>query len=526
MFLRNGRAFVVVALGALVLLGAGCRKRQSAVQPSEEPAIDPVAKLFGEIDGLIATGNTNDVLKRLDGAMGQADLKDKRAPIFAGLIKFLLYVDRVEEAEKRMLAACEKDAEMTRDSFGLIYGYLMERGRHVEAAEWAERLLAVPNLPADRRSHLFDWRLNARLASANAEGVVGVAREGLAALPPAEGSALLARAFDGSLNQGLTSLTERLLDLAQPLAASRPDVRQAVVAAGLRFQALREDWPGIQREFPGAAADLPDEVLQALFRQIVAAAAKARQTAVVDALCEQIVFRQPGKQQTLLAAARLWVENAAAAGDPAAVPVRLDALLRAKVPGGQVAELFTQRYYALINRPAVLEPMMKLGERLVPLAESDDTRNTLRTMLLDGSFVREDYATAIRLLEAGIPGRDAAWHAMALSKVRAHKALQDEQPRQAVKHFREFMVQVASGKDEDTVDPESNVMHTRDMILGRNARRIGDILASIPDAEAAAQAYAEARGCYEKAVAKLKDQPAARQIAEQEMARIPPEKQP
>jgi predicted negative regulator of RcsB-dependent stress response len=64
------------------------------------------------------------------------------------------------------------------------------------------------------------------------------------------------------------------------------------------------------------------------------------------------------------------------------------------------------------------------------------------------------------------------------------------------------------------------------MILGRNARRIGDILASIPDAEAAAQAYAEARGCYEKAVAKLKDQPAARQIAEQEMARIPPEKQP
>ena len=43
------------------------------------------------------------------------------------------------------------------------------------------------------------------------------------------------------------------------------------------------------------------------------------------------------------------------------------------------------------------------------------------------------------------------------------------------------------------------------MLRGRNAKRIAEILATIPDAEAAAKARKEASGYYKKALEETKD---------------------
>jgi hypothetical protein len=179
-------------------------------------------------------------------------------------------------------------------------------------------------------------------------------------------------------------------------------------------------------------------------------------------------------------------------------------------------------FYDVIDEPAIIGAMKPLGSRIAPLAEDDETRNYIRTMMLDASFVLEDYASALNILTAGIAGRDAAWHAMAISKVKAHQALKDDRPRDAVKYFREFMATVATAKEDDTSDPATGVVHSREMILGRNAKRIGDILKGMQpsDTDNAAKAFAEAKGYYEKALAREQD-PAAIALIRQEMDGLP-----
>jgi hypothetical protein len=58
------------------------------------------------------------------------------------------------------------------------------------------------------------------------------------------------------------------------------------------------------------------------------------------------------------------------------------------------------------------------------------------------------------------------------------------------------------------------------MILGRNAARIGDIYASIPDPEKAAEAYKEARDYYATALEKAQEAGSI-ELIKKELAAIP-----
>jgi predicted negative regulator of RcsB-dependent stress response len=83
------------------------------------------------------------------------------------------------------------------------------------------------------------------------------------------------------------------------------------------------------------------------------------------------------------------------------------------------------------------------------------------------------------------------------------------------------MATVEVSKDGDAADPATGVVHTREMILGRNAKRIGDIYRDMAgDAESAKAAYAEARAYYNKALASKPDKEVV-DIIQAEMATIP-----
>ena len=186
-----------------------------------------------------------------------------------------------------------------------------------------------------------------------------------------------------------------------------------------------------------------------------------------------------------------------------------------------VSGIFLRYFYDVIDDPAVVREMKDIGDRLIPLAQDDDTRNSIRTMVLDSCFLVEDYDGALKILRAGVAGYDKAWHDMAISKVEAHKALKENRPVDAIKSFRAFMATVEAGKDNEAADPATGVVHTKQMILGRNAKRIGDIYRDkLQDAAAAKSAYAEARRYYEEALA-AKPDPDSVQVIQTEMAEIP-----
>jgi tetratricopeptide (TPR) repeat protein len=98
--------------------------------------------------------------------------------------------------------------------------------------------------------------------------------------------------------------------------------------------------------------------------------------------------------------------------------------------------------------------------------------------------------------------------------VKAHIAQQEGRLDDAVAEYRAFMARIEKDQ-KDQVDPIAGGRVTWEMILGLNARRIAELLTSAGKADEAAKALAEARGYYEKALARLDaNSPEHKQVTE------------
>ncbi|MGI6098448.1 MAG: hypothetical protein GX174_06890 [Lentisphaerae bacterium] len=518
-------------LGLLsLLLLAGCGKRKPAPSEAEpapagraeeaaaelQPVEDPVSRILRQADEALMNGATNEALATLQAAMDDPALADNRQPLFNGLIRFLLFTGQVEDARARMLDAYRNDASLAVSGLGLVYGYLMEQGDLAEVVTWTETVLAIPELPAEVRRSMREWNLLAHVSLHNDDKMLEIVAQLIHDAPGGNAIALLTRAIDALFDQKRPQAVGKVLQQMGKVVTSDPGTQHLQLSTRIRLMAVQGEWETLKGALPAAAAKLPDSDLQRLLRQVLPLT--SGKPDVSDAICGQIIEAARDKPQSFAVAGRQWVDNAMTV-DKAALPVRLDHLQQAGLPIRHICSLYMRYFYDVIDEVAIVKSMKQLGSRIAPLAEDDETRNYIRTMVLDASFVLEDYATAIDILESGIAGRDAAWHTMALSKVKAHKALKEERPRDAVKHFREFMATVATSKEEETSDPSTGIVHSREVILGRNAKRIGDILKGMqpPDTESANKAYAEAKDYYDKALAREQD-PAAIEMIRSEMA--------
>jgi len=74
---------------------------------------------------------------------------------------------------------------------------------------------------------------------------------------------------------------------------------------------------------------------------------------------------------------------------------------------------------------------------------------------------------------------------------------------------------IASDQEEE-FDPTSGIAYSREWILGRNAKRIGDILDTIPDKAEADKARAEAKEYFKTAIKKAENDPAALELLKKE----------
>jgi tetratricopeptide (TPR) repeat protein len=192
------------------------------------------------------------------------------------------------------------------------------------------------------------------------------------------------------------------------------------------------------------------------------------------------------------------------AGKPADLAERLKAVLDFGLRAECVSRLYRRYFYRAVRGEdaARTEMLLQTGDRLMEGLKSEDEKTKLRQMLLDAAFLAEDYRRALKILEQGIPEYDKQWHDMAIVKVKAHLAMKEGKKAEAIEHLRTFMEYVATW-DKPARDPASGVPHTKEMTLGRNAKRIGDIYKSMGDTEGAAKAYEEAGGYYEKSLLEL-----------------------
>ena len=95
---------------------------------------------------------------------------------------------------------------------------------------------------------------------------------------------------------------------------------------------------------------------------------------------------------------------------------------------------------------------------------SEVAKNSLCERRLDGYFLIGDYDGAVAILEKGMAGRTPEWCKSTVAKLRAHKAMEAKQHKEAIKQLLIFIDYMLSDvmKDFEDSDPANGVVYSRE----------------------------------------------------------------
>ena len=150
---------------------------------------------------------------------------------------------------------------------------------------------------------------------------------------------------------------------------------------------------------------------------------------------------------------------------------------------------------------------------------SKSAMNSLRERRLDGYFLVSDYDGAIAMLDQGIEGRTPEWCKSTAAKLRAHKAMDAGQKKEAVKQllvFIEYMLSDAM-KDFEDSDPANGVVYSREWVAAKNYMRCATLSGDDGDAKAKADFTGKAKPLYKAALEKAKDDDVSLKELQKEM---------
>jgi len=430
-------------------------------------------------------------------------------------------MDRLEEVKTRYLDIVGKDEELTRAGFGLLYDAVSRTGDDAALEDWITKMNEA-SLPQELAAQAFAWRLSRLRTTGKTDELLAQVKPCIERFDAQTARRLLEDAVASDIGAGEYDRAEKLLAEIEKQGGPKAELRNLVLTQKGNILFRREQWKEAEEHFVKNAPALPDGELAGWFSHVVSLASGKQQYDVVDRLCMFIFKQQKDKPAVIRSAAYRWIDVARANKATAEIPSRLKALQAEGISPELLYSLYRNEFYTIAaeTNMEAIAAMAAFGESLAPNMKGEEDIGLLKTMALDASFLVEDYAKSIQILEAGIPGKDKAWHDMALIKARAHLALKEGKTKESVELFRRFM-QIVNTWEKGEQDPCTGIVYSKEMCLGFNAKRIGDILKSAGDEAGAKTAYAESRAYYEKALADVKKGSEEEQVILKDMESLP-----
>jgi tetratricopeptide (TPR) repeat protein len=471
------------------------------------------------VDGLTQSNDVAGAIQVLDGALADKSYREHRPRLFQGLLNAMLAASRFEEARQRYLAVAGKDADLERAGFGVITEHFRGSGETTALVEWTAKLMDAP-LAADLKQQAFGAHIDALQRQGKLDRIAALAPESIDRFGPAVGRTILEGAESALLAGKQFAQAGGLLDGVARRAEGDAGLSSMVARGKAMHLFLQERWNDAEVQFASGCAAMDDGDLRKCLATATGGA--KNQWEMVERLCAAVLGQPAEKKLSRQDAAQWWVKAARERKDYKAVVERMQSLPERGIANSFVAGLCRDNFYAVLdaNDTNTLKTLTALGERLAASLDADE-QSQFRTMSFDAYFVTGDYTQALRLLDKGLPGRDEKWVAMSANKLRAHMALKEGRNEEAVKLFRAFMDDVKVLWPEVEQDPSTGILYTKEMALGLNAKRIGDIMAKAGDQARAQAAYKEAHDYYTNALATARADSKEQALIKSRLAEIP-----
>lgn len=517
---------IVVVLIVLVIVVVRNRRSREEIPPDGKPPVEDVEPdtaqaFFEKVNETLQAGDTNGVIDQLTAAY-EAGRYDEATPrVLGGLISVLVNAGRVGEAEAKFIEAAGKDPATIRNALGMIYGHKFRSGDTAATFEWTKQLVEL-DLPEGSGERVFAWHLDACYRFGQRKRVRDLVPQCIEKYSPTQSANILKYVVNGLIGQKKFDSARGLITMIAEGGKTIPELGKLARVLSVNMALESGQWEDITDLLMKSAKEIDDRDLRQLFSRLCTKALAEDRSDIIDQLCDYLLTAHKDKPDTAREAARQWVALLKKYDKADDIPARFALLKKVGVTDDVRVKLYRDEFYYVLGKakPEGIKAMVTLGNELNDTLAEGDEKDRHRVMLVDGCFMIEDYEGALVLLEAGINGRDAQWVEMAKDKVQAHLALKRGDVDTAVKFFRKFMGYVSTW-DSAEVDPSTGIRHTKEMTLGYNAKRIGNIYKDAGRAPEAGTAYLEARKYYEKALEEAAEGSKARELIKTELASLP-----
>jgi len=478
-----------LAIVSICALLSGCG-------PDKEAQPDLGQQILEEAMTAYNNGEASAACATLSAALKSSKITDEgKNNIFAALINITLDSGDPQKAETLFLDTLKTNPDQLNSSLGRIIQYYERMNNNEATIEWCKKLMAIKDsLPEGFAQWLLNKHISAYYSEGDLDTVFSMIESAVSEYPDVNHVSLISDLAYRSVSDSKYDTTDTILAQAVKMFPENPEVKiitQLVPIASLSAQGKTDEAIGLLKS---AFSQVPDNRINSTLNKTLAKMGSDK----LDSLCLWIMVTHADMQSSCYTAARKYLNNSN--NKPDQIAARLTALEKLIANKNNFMSLYSSNFYKTLNvdDENIIVQIHDIGQRLMKELTDEREIESMRLMLLDSTFMREDYAGSIAIIKQGIASRDEAWHALALSKLSAHLAMKEDRKEDAIAHFREFMNH-SQAIDKPETDPSTGVLHTKEMILGRNAKRIGDIYKSIPKPAEAAKAYKEALEYYNTA---------------------------
>ena len=450
-----------------------------------------------------APARNEPTVEDLERSLGDAASPTEKAETFRHIIWLLLKSDEMSAAQERFMAMLKDDRTVALQAAGMIENRLLAKGMNAELIEWCEAFLAQ-DVPAGTAQGLYSCLITAHRNEGEFSAVLDLLPACVDRLPPASSQKLLARLLRSLARQGQDEQFEQLIAFVQQKFPDVKDFEALCLVVRVESLVLKSLLDQAQDMLASNVDRFSDSDLAHLVRFLTGAAVKQEKAGVAEDVCAFVMSKTPDKPSVVTAMAKPWVRLAQTRDNPKLMAARLDALLRANARPQLLASVLREAvYYALSKDDKdALKSMARTGMGLSERLPSNANISVVYPTLLDLSFYVDDFDLAHRIAKLSAESRSEGEQEFLVNKILAHKALKEGRKKEAVKRFRAFTKAVKEDW-EDKVDPVTDTAVSLDSVLALNARRIGEILASMGDEEGSRRAFVEAAEHYRASLPNL-----------------------
>lgn len=370
-------------------------------------------------------------------------------------------------------------------------------------------------------SSIYQTTLNIQLQANKYDGFITSMSKAINVLPENQAYELCEQLFFQVLETRSAEEVKLLIDTIQKAPAGAVTIIARTEVYRLHLLAKNNEWEQVEQNLKTLAPKLDDAQFSILLNRITERATANGHPDVTEKLCEHVINACKDMPRSINTAANRWIEISVNAGDIGKAQQKISALLEKTVSLDIIYSQFSRHFHKLISTTDknIINNLSDIGRKIIQMDTQNAFKENLKTCMLDLAFLSDDFDAAIAIIESGIPSRDETWHKLAISKLKAHKFLKENNRPDAIKYFREFMAVLKEINSPET-DPTTGIMHTVNMTLGLNTKRIGDIMKEMNDLDGAKKAYEEALSYYQSALAETQNQPKSQDFIKKKLEEL------